>query len=114
MRDAVSSDFVSRGLWSQLGGVLGQRFPTAQWKGSRCLLPVPKSQKLRVRTQLLHASHSTLDTINLSHAIHSHPPHWLWSALLGMGSSFCLRDKLLVIVEGPPLPDFCFTLLIQQ
>lgn len=26
----------------------------------------------------------------------------------------CLQDKLLVIVEGPPLRDFWFTLWIQQ
>lgn len=43
MQDAVSSDFVF---------LDGRDFPQ-HWKGSRCLLSVPKSHNFRVRTQLL-------------------------------------------------------------
>lgn len=63
MQGAVSSDFVF---------LDGRDFPQ-QWKGSECLLSVPKNHSFRVRTQLLHSSHSKPHTVIPSLAMHSHP-----------------------------------------
>lgn len=85
MQGAVSSDFVF---------LDGRDFPQ-QWKGSGCLLSVPKNHSFRVRTQLLHSSHSKPTLLFQALPCIVTPPHWLLSVLLGMSASFCPQDKLL-------------------
>ena len=102
MQDAVSHDFISLGLQSQLREVLGVGFYTALWKGSRRPTPVPK-----VKTSELGHSFSVLATpysllLFLSHT----STHWLLSALIRMCPSICSQDNLIIVQRSPLLSHF--------
>lgn len=103
MQDAVSSGFVSLGLSSQLGGVLGWDFPQRSGRDQ----DVP-SLSQRVSISELGHSFSTLVTPDSTLLVGAmtcvlSPPHWLSSASLRMSSPFHPQDKLLTIIKGPPL-----------
>lgn len=108
MQDAVSSGFVSLGLLSRLGGVLGWDFP----QHSRRDQDVP-SLPQRVKVSALGHSPPSVATPNSTALVRAvkcivSPPHWPASALLRMRSPFPPQDKPLMIMERPPLLDGFF------